>query len=33
MKPVWRIIIAVLETVLDVVRSIFDNPDTPALNG
>lgn len=33
MKPVWKIIIAVLETVIDAVRSIFDKPDTPALNG
>jgi hypothetical protein len=33
MKPVWKIIIAVLETVIDVVKSIFDKPDTPALNG
>lgn len=33
MKPVWKIIIAVLETVIDAVKSIFDNPSTPALNG
>ena len=30
MKPVWKIIIAVLETVIDAVKSIFDKPDTPA---
>ena len=28
MKPVWKIIIAVLETVIDAVKSIFDKPDT-----
>ena len=33
MKPVWKIIIAVLETVIDAVKSIFDKPDTPALKG
>lgn len=33
MKPVWKIIIAVLETVIDAVRSIFDKSDTSALNG
>lgn len=33
MKPVWKIIIAVLETVIDAVKSIFDKPDTPVLNG
>lgn len=33
MKPFWKIFIAVLETVIDAVKSIFDKPDTPALNG
>ena len=33
MKPVWNIIIAVLETVIDAVKWIFDKSDTPALNG
>ena len=33
MKPVWKIIIAVLETVIDAVKSIFEKPDRPALNG
>lgn len=33
MKPIWKVLIAVLETVLDAVKSIFDKPDTPALNG
>ena len=33
MKPVWKILIAVLETVIDAVKSIFDKSDTPALNG
>lgn len=33
MKPVWKIIIAVLETFLDAVKSIFDKSDTPALHG
>lgn len=33
MKPVWKIVLAVLETVIDAVKSIFGGNDTPALNG
>ena len=33
MRPVWKIIIAVLTAVIDAVKSIFDKPNTPALNG
>lgn len=33
MKPVWKILIMVLETVIDAIKSIFGKPDTPALNG
>lgn len=33
MKPIWQILIAVVETVVTVVKSIFGGNDTPALNG
>lgn len=33
MKPFWKVLLVVLETVIDAVKSIFDKPDTPALNG
>lgn len=33
MKPVWKILLVVLETVIDAVKTIFGKEDTPALNG
>lgn len=33
MEPFWKILLVVLETVIDAVKSIFKDNDQPALNG